>query len=80
MIVPILIVMRLADMKRVHPQQITASCANCGHTVAVYPSGQKVMRDHPGVQLMCQVCKLPGQHAALAPGADAEPFQSVKKQ
>jgi hypothetical protein len=76
-----LIVMRLADMKRIHPDQITATCARCGHTVAVYPSGQAVMRQHPDVKLMCQVCRQPGDEAALlAPGAEFEPFQSVKKQ
>lgn len=77
--VSILIVMRLADMKRVHPDQVTGTCSNCGHAVAIYPSGQKVMRDHPGILLMCQVCKTPDSGAMLAPGAGLEPFQSVKK-
>ena len=36
-----LIVMRLADMKRVHPEQITDKCAGCGHAVGIYPSGAK---------------------------------------
>jgi hypothetical protein len=75
----ILIVMRLADMKRVHPDQITGTCSNCGHVVAIYPSGQKAMRDHPDIRVMCQVCRSPGEHAELAPGADLEPFQSVRK-
>lgn len=74
-----LIVMRLEDMKRVHPDQITAKCDGCGHVVAVYPSGQQVMKQHPGTRLTCQVCKTPGPHSALAPGAEFEPFQSVKK-
>jgi hypothetical protein len=73
-----LIVMRLADMHRVHPEQITAKCHGCGHVVAVYPSGQQVMREYPGVLLTCQVCKTPGPDAALAPGAELEPFESVK--
>ena len=75
-----LIVMRLADMKRVHPDQITTQCSKCGETVAVYPSGQKVMREIPDVELICQICKTPGENALLAPGADLEPFQSQRKQ
>lgn len=75
-----LIVMRLADMKRVHPDQIVSKCATCGHAVGVFPSGQEVMRHDPDVKLTCQVCKTPGQIAVLAPGAELEPFQSVKKQ
>lgn len=75
-----LIVMRLADMKLVHPDQVTATCHGCGHVVAVYPSGQQVMKQHPDTRLTCQICKMPGANAALAPGAELEPFQSVKKQ
>ena len=77
--VDVLIVMRLADMKRVHPDQITKRCSNCNHVVGVYPSGQLVMRQHPNVKLLCQVCQPPGQQAALAPGAELEPFESVNK-
>jgi hypothetical protein len=73
-----LIVMRLADMKRVHPQQIAATCHGCGHAVAVFPSGQQIMKQHPGIRLTCSVCKMPGPNAALAPGAEGEPFQTVK--
>ena len=75
-----LIVMRLADMHRVHPDQITATCHGCGHLVGVYPSGQEVMRHYPDVRLTCQVCKTPGENAPLAPGAEFEAFQSVRKQ
>jgi len=75
-----MIVMRLADMTRVHPDQITAQCSGCGETVAVYPSGQKVMREFPDVKLMCQVCKTPGADAVLAPGARREAFETKRKQ
>ena len=74
-----LIVMRLADMKRVHPNQIVSKCATCGHVVAVYPSGQQVMQQYPDVELTCQVCRTPGPNAPLAPGAELEPFESVEK-
>ncbi|MET3995059.1 hypothetical protein ABID65_006725 [Bradyrhizobium sp. S3.9.2] len=75
-----LIVMRLADMKRVHPKQIEATCSACGHVVGVYPSGQRIMAQYPEIKLVCQVCKQPGTDAQLAPGARLEPFQSMKKQ
>jgi hypothetical protein len=74
-----LIVMRLADMKRVHPDQITARCSKCKAEVGVYPSGQQVMRDRPDVKLICQICREPGPHAQLAPGAQFEPFESIKR-
>ena len=75
----VLIVMRLADMERVHPDQITAACSNCNHVVGVYPSGQHVMRRFPDIKLICQVCKQPGGQNVLAPGAEFEPFESVNK-
>jgi len=71
-----LIVMRLKDMKRVHPDQITARCSRCKHKVGVYPSGQKVLREMADVALICQVCKTPGARVLLAPGALTEPFES----
>jgi hypothetical protein len=74
-----LIVMRLTDMVFVHPEQITAQCSRCGEAVGVYPSGQQVMRELPGIELICQVCKTPGADAKLAPGAEFEPFQSRRK-
>lgn len=75
-----LIVMRLADMVRVHPDQITGKCRTCGHDVGIFPSGQRVLQQDPTVELVCQVCRSPGQHAVLAPGAEREPFQSQRKQ
>jgi hypothetical protein len=50
-----LVVMRLKDMVRVHPDQIEAKCSRCNEVVAVFPSGQRVMKEVPGVKLMCQV-------------------------
>ena len=74
-----LVVMRLADMKRVHPDQITGKCRTCGHDVGIYPSGQRVLREHPDVEIVCQVCRSPGGIVLLAPGAELEPFQSRKR-
>jgi hypothetical protein len=77
---PDLIVMRLADMVRMHPDQITAQCSECKHDVAVFPSGQKIMRDMADVRLVCNVCRpRPGIGAEPAPGAIEEAFQSQRK-
>lgn len=76
-------VMRLANMVQVHPRQAADQCDRCGHVVAVYPSGQAVIRrfGRPGVELVCDVCTgdtlPPG--AVPAPGALEEKRQSVPK-
>jgi hypothetical protein len=76
-----LICMRLEDMHRVHPQQITAACERCGMFVGVYPSGQNLMRIYPGtIELVCQVCRPEADTSILAPGAEHEPFESKRKQ
>jgi len=75
-----LICMRLADMKRVHPDQIIVRCSQCRENCGVYPSGQAVMRRYPSAKVVCQICRQPGESAGLAPGAEFEPFQSVTKQ
>lgn len=74
-----MLVMRLADMTRVHPQQITATCSLCGHEVGVYPSGQRMMRQMPELRLVCSVCSDSRGRAVinvLAPGAAIEPFET----
>jgi DNA-directed RNA polymerase subunit RPC12/RpoP len=74
----ILIVMRLADMHRVHPDQDTSRvCAECGEQVGIYPSGQRVLRDDPTTRIVCNRCGEPvGGIVILAPGAEREPFES----
>jgi hypothetical protein len=79
MTIPVLLAMRLADMTRVHPDQIEGTCAQCGHVVAIFPSGQRLMKDRPDTRLMCQVCQQPTKDTKLAPGADLEVSQSVRK-
>jgi hypothetical protein len=76
-----LIAMRLANMHLVHPEQVQGNCHQCGETVGIYPSGQAVLRRHVSgrVHIVCEVCHGPVDHYTLAPGALAEPFQSVRK-
>lgn len=80
---PILIVMRLADMERVHPEQITDKCARCGEVVAVYPSGQRIMRETAmlgGVELVCHICRPSAAMMVPVPGALDEAKESKRRQ
>ena len=75
-----LIVMRLADMHRVHPEQDDSRvCSRCGEQVGIYPSGQDVLRRNPTVQIVCSHCMSGYDIALLAPGARRELFESVRK-
>jgi len=73
-----LVCMRTQNMVRVHPQQVTRTCARCGAPVGVYPSGQGVLRDYSDVEIICEEHGEP-LSATLAPGAAEEPFQSVPR-
>jgi hypothetical protein len=75
-----LICMRLADMERVHPDQVIMSCSECRERCGVFPSGQGILQRFPHAKVVCQVCRQPGEQSALAPGAEFEPYQSVRKQ
>jgi len=49
--------MRLDEMVRTHPEQVTGKCCTCGKPVGIYPSGQKVLRLYPGnVEVVCNHC------------------------
>ena len=78
-----LIVMRCADMHRVHPNQDnTHVCPRCGEQVGIYPSGQAILANDPSIEIVCNVCHEaePSPNLSiLAPGAEHEPFESVKK-
>lgn len=78
----ILICMRLADMHRVHPDQIEGKCSRCGEVVGIYPSGQRVLKAYPPgeVELECQICRSEIDVLLLAPGAHLEPLQSKRKE
>lgn len=56
-----LVCMRISDMVVMHPKQITRECHQCHQPVGVYPTGQRIMRLHPRIKLICTVC------AALTP-------------
>jgi hypothetical protein len=52
-----LVTMRLCDMTRMHPAQDDSRvCAECGHPVGIYPSGQAALRTWPEMRVICAVC------------------------
>jgi ribosomal protein L33 len=52
-----LLVMRLADMGRIHPQQDnTKFCSNCNERVGIYPTGQAWIKKNPKTKLICSIC------------------------
>jgi hypothetical protein len=78
-----LIVMRLADMHRIHPRQDNSrACVTCGVQVGIYPSGQAMLRQDPTTRIICHVCYAshePSDIEMLAPGAELEPFESKER-
>jgi uncharacterized Fe-S center protein len=51
-----LIVMRLDEMFKRHPKQIERKCARCGEVVGIYPSGQKIIKENPEINIVCTHC------------------------
>jgi hypothetical protein len=52
-----LVVMRLADMHRMHPQQDNSrTCDLCDAPVGIYPSGQAQLEADPTTEIACSVC------------------------
>jgi hypothetical protein len=75
-----LIVMRLAEMGRVHPKQIERKCDGCGEVCGIYPSGQAAIRREPDIEVVCNHCHpIADDPVRLAPGAGIEPFESVRR-
>lgn len=74
----VLAVCRASDMFVAHPDtDYTHVCSRCGEEVGIYPSGQRVLRQHTNVILMCNRCAPQGVGWQLAPGAAIEPSQSL---
>jgi DNA-directed RNA polymerase subunit RPC12/RpoP len=53
----IIVVMRLTEMRYVHPQQDNSRvCAKCGKQVGIYPSGQAMLKAHANMRVICTHC------------------------
>ncbi len=76
----ILVVMRLEDMFRVHPQMDSSHvCSKCLEPVGIYPYGQKLLKRYKDLKIVCNICSVPMPNPILAPGAVAEAFESVPR-
>jgi hypothetical protein len=52
-----LIVMRLADMRKVHPNQDDSFvCARCQAPVGIFPAGVRMIKAKPDTEVVCQIC------------------------
>jgi len=64
-----LLCMRLEEMLRVHPEQITGACSSCGEMVGIYPSGQRALAQYRGrIDIVCNHCSDPSAPSISAPG------------
>ena len=69
---PVLVVMRVAGMSKVHPKtDFTHRCARCQEQVGIYPSGQKLLRDRPNAEIVCDGCA--GDTTAIMLAGEALP-------
>jgi len=76
-----LIVMRLVDMHRNHPAQDNShACSKCGSVVGIYPSGQRALRDNPGLPIICIRCatKEPPPDGMRPAGSIEEVIQEMR--
>jgi hypothetical protein len=52
-----LVVMRVATMTKAHPKtDFTHRCARCHEPVGIFPSGQRLLREQPNVEIVCHGC------------------------
>ena len=58
-----LICVRLDDMVKAHPKQLTDQCSECGHVIGIPPSGMRVIAaaKYPRqVKIICNRCNTAG--------------------
>jgi hypothetical protein len=64
-----------------HPEMIERACSKCKQAVAIFPSGQKALQDHPGLEVVCDHCWQPdaADEVMPAPGAIDEARETLKR-
>ena len=70
MVPDVLLTMRLSDMRRRHPRQDNSRhCSGCGEQVGIYPSGQLLLAENPGLRILCNHCidPRPGDAHLISP-------------
>lgn len=75
----VLSVMRAIEMTRVHPNtDFRRVCSRCFQPVAIFPSGQKVLREHKKrAIILCNHCVPSNQSWLPAPGSEHERLTSL---
>ena len=67
-----LVVMRVARMTKAHPEtDFTHRCARCREPVGIFPSGQRLLREQPNVEIVCDGCA--GNTTAIMLAGEALP-------
>jgi hypothetical protein len=52
-----LVAMRTMNMSKTHPEaKYGYVCGTCGEQMCLFPSGQRILRENPGIPLCCDVC------------------------
>ena len=79
-----LIVMRLADAHKYHPNQIIRKCqGGCNEPVIIYPSGQVAMKKFPNMKIICTHCtdwgKALDQSNTMIPAGSIDVIEQEKK-
>lgn len=75
-----LVVMRLDDMRRQHPDQDNSRfCSECGQKVGIYPSGQKALKAHPEMTVICSVCSF-AKSMRLTAEVPAAPWPEIRQE
>jgi hypothetical protein len=77
-----LVVIRTDRMTKAHPRtDFTHLCGRCREPVGIFPSGQRLLREQPNAEIVCDVCA--GDSAAvmlageMLPGVRQEARESV---
>jgi hypothetical protein len=78
----VLVCTRTKDMTVMHPDQAWELCSKCQHAVGVYPSGQRAMKEHPEMKIVCSVCvnpfNLPPDAEIISAGTLGEMIQEKR--
>jgi hypothetical protein len=79
-----ILVMRLADMHKVHPNQDNSFvCSRCQTQVGIFPAGVRAIKAMPDTKIVCNVCH-EADHSILlsepVPGMFEDLKDTVKKQ
>jgi hypothetical protein len=57
---PILVAMRVVNLRVTHPRaDYSHTCDRCREPICLFPSGQRILRENPGIQKLCDVCVAP---------------------